>query len=195
VDETSREGEDPETKAGASADETLSVADNDNSFTQEVEFFEADDELYGEDEEEDAGRTETVDEQGRRHVRLAAPEGTDEILEQEIPRRTGLPDWAERWRVRSATGTVLTAVAFGLQQVFETERKEPAIVMETSGEPPTDLPVEADLQQLGPRQSSVTVRPWLLGNGSEEAEVDEEAGGPEDGGHQSPGASEEDGAK
>lgn len=181
MDESSREGEEHKTNAGAEADKTLSPwADNEDSFTQEVEFFEADEELYGEEGEEGAGRTETFDEQGRRHVRLAAPEGTEEILEQEIPRRTGLPDWAERWRVRSAAGTVLSAVAFGLQQVFETERKEPAIVMETSGEPPTDLPVEAQLEQLGPRQSSVTVRPWLLGNGSEETQVDEETGPPGD---------------
>lgn len=130
-----------------------------------------------EDADEDTGRVETVDEQGRRHVRLAAPEGTEEILEREAPRRTGLPDWAERWRVRSAAGTVLTAVAFGLQQVFEEERKEPAIIMETSGEPPTDLPVEAQLEQLGPRQSSVTVRPWLLGPGGQGAATGEEPGG------------------
>jgi hypothetical protein len=68
----------------------------------------------------------------------------------------------ERWRQRSATGAVLTAFAFGLQQALETEKKEPAIIMVTSGEPPTDLPVEAQLEQLGPRQSSVKVRTWLL---------------------------------
>ncbi len=115
------------------------------------------------DEYEDGEPTETVDEQGRRHVRRAAPEGTDELLEKAAPRHTGLPDSAERWRVRSATGTVLTAFAMGLQQVFEPERNQPAIVMETSGEPPEDLPVEAELAQLGPRQSSITVRSWLLG--------------------------------
>ncbi len=119
-----------------------------------------DDEL---DYDDEAGPTETVDEQGRRHVRRAAPEGTDELLEKEAPRHTGLPDGAERWRMRSATGTVLTAFAMGLQQVFEPERNQPAIVMETSGEPPEDLPVEAELAQLGPRQSSITVRSWLLG--------------------------------
>ncbi|MGH9104287.1 MAG: hypothetical protein ACRDZX_00320 [Acidimicrobiales bacterium] len=107
---------------------------------------------------------ETIDEAGRRHIRRAAPEGTEEILESEVPRHTGLPDRAERWRMRSATGTVLSAVAFGLQEVFEPERNQPAIVMETSGDPPKDLPVEAQLRQLGPRQSSVTVRSWLLGN-------------------------------
>jgi len=106
---------------------------------------------------------EYVDELGRRHVRRAAPAGTDEMLENEAPRVTGLPDRVEKWLRNSATGAVFTAFAFGLQQVFEPERKEAAIVMQTSGDPPKDLPVEAQLEQLGPRQSSVTVRRWLLG--------------------------------
>jgi len=123
----------------------------------------ADDEFFDDDTFEDGEAAEYVDELGRRHVRRAAPEGTEELLENEAPRRTGLPDSVERWRQRSATGAVLTAFAFGLQQALETEKKEPAIIMVTSGEPPTDLPVEAQLEQLGPRQSTVKVRSWLLG--------------------------------
>ena len=121
-------------------------------YVDEGEYLEDDDEVV-----------EYVDELGRRHVRRAAPAGTDEMLENEAPRVTGLPDRVEKWRRNSATGAVLTAFAFGLQQAFEPERKEPAIVMQTSGDPPKDLPVEAQLEQLGPRQSSVTVRRWLLG--------------------------------
>lgn len=150
-----------EAEAAAGAEPSLSSS----AAGDEAEGFEIDDEEFDEDED---GRLETVDDQGRRHVRLAAPEGTEEVLEKEAARRTSLPDWAERWRSRSATGSVLTAVAFGLKEVFEPERKEPAIIMETSGEPPKDLPVEANLEQLGPRQSSVTVRPWLLGAGEDE---------------------------
>ena len=123
-------------------------------------------------DDEDGEAEEYVDELGRRHVRRAAPEGTEELLENEAPRRTGLPDSVERWRQRSATGAVLTAFAFGLQQALETEKKEPAIIMVTSGDPPKDLPVEAQLEQLGPRQSSVKVRTWLLPG----ADKDEETG-------------------
>ena len=133
-------------------------------------------EAEGEDEEGEL--VETIDAQGRRHIRRAAPEGTEQILENEAPRHTGLPDRAERWRVRSATGTVLTAFAFGLKEVFEPDRNQPAIIMETSGDPPRDLPVEAQLEQLGPRQSSVMVRSWLLGNnlpGSSAEATDDEA--------------------
>jgi hypothetical protein len=126
----------------------------------------AEGELSDDDAFEDDEADEYVDALGRRHVRRAAPEGTEELLEHEAPRRTGLPDSVERWRQRSATGAVLTAFAFGLQQALETEKKEPAIIMVTSGEPPTDLPVEAQLEQLGPRQSTVKVRPWLLGEAS-----------------------------
>ncbi len=140
---------------------------------------------YVEDEslEDDDEVVEYVDELGRRHVRRAAPEGTDEMLENEAPRVTGLPDRVEKWRRNSATGAVLTAFAFGLQQAFEPERKEPAIIMQTSGDPPKDLPVEAQLEQLGPRQSSVTVRRWLLGGegqaapSSTETSEEDEAGG------------------
>ncbi|MDA8300235.1 MAG: hypothetical protein M0005_01520 [Actinomycetota bacterium] len=173
MDEVSQEGHVPEADAGRDTRSSLSPwAADEGAFTEEAEFFEVTDEEL----DEGAGeQEETFDEQGRRHVRLAAPEGTEELLEKEAARRTSLPDWAERWRSRSATGTVLTAVAFGLKEVFEPERKEPAIVMETSGEPPKDLPVEAQLEQLGPRQSSVTVRPWLLAAGDDAAAGDQAA--------------------
>lgn len=135
------------------------VAQPDPSTPEDEDYLTEEDDDF----EDDGEPLETIDEQGRRHVRRAAPEGTEEIRESEAPRHTGLPDSAERWRARSAIGGVMTAFALGLQQAFEPERNQPAIIMETSGDPPTDLPVEAQLAQLGPRQSSVTVRPWLIG--------------------------------
>ena len=75
---------------------------------------------------------------------------------------TALPGRVEAWRRRSATGAILTGFALGLQQVFEPKRDEPAVIMETSGDPPRDLPVEADFEYGRPRQSVVNVRPWLL---------------------------------
>jgi hypothetical protein len=75
---------------------------------------------------------------------------------------TALPPKIESWRRRSATGAVLTGFAFGLREVFEPERKEPAIIMEVSGEPPEDLPVEAHVDERRPDESVVTIRPWLL---------------------------------
>jgi hypothetical protein len=157
-----------ESNGGASED-LGEWTEDEATFTEDAEFFHYTDGLEDdeEDEEGEGELIETVDEFGRRHVRRAAPEGTEQILENEAPRHSGLPDSIERWRQRSATGAVLTAFAFGLQSVFEPERKEPAIVMVTSGEPPMDLPVEAQLEQLGPRQSTVTVRPWLLGDGDQ----------------------------
>jgi hypothetical protein len=38
--------------------------------------------------------------------------------------------------------------------------------METSGDPPRDLPVEADFEYGRPRQSVVQIRPWLLNEGA-----------------------------
>lgn len=88
---------------------------------------------------------------------------------------TALPPRIDSWRKRSATGAILTGFALGLQQVFEPERKEPAIVQETSGAPPRDLPVEAELEGVVGRRSVVRIRPWLLDD--DLAGVDPEADG------------------
>jgi hypothetical protein len=73
-----------------------------------------------------------------------------------------LPPRIESWRRRSATGAILTGFALGLKQVLEPQRDEPAIVMQVSGEPVRDLAVDAQLNDLQPSESVVTVRPWLL---------------------------------
>jgi hypothetical protein len=93
---------------------------------------------------------------------------------------TALPPKLEAWRKRSATGAVLTGFALGLQQAFEKEREQPAIVMQTSGDPPKDLPVEADVQHGRPRHSVVSIRPWLLSRRAKDVDADapDAAGGP-----------------
>lgn len=96
---------------------------------------------------------------------------------------TALPPKIEAWRRRSAVGAILTGFALGLQEALETRKEEPSIVLETSGEPPRDLPVEADFEYGRPRQSVVHIRPWLLPDGEPE---------PGDG---QPNAADEDGPK
>jgi hypothetical protein len=94
---------------------------------------------------------------------------------------TALPPKVEGWRRRSATGAVLTGFALGLQSVFEPKRDEPSIVLETSGDPPQDLPVEADMEYRRPRQTVVNIRPWLLDQErSDKAGPEEGPGAPED---------------
>ncbi len=103
----------------------------------------------------------------------------DELpTETEYPLRPGEDEGTagsrrEAWRKRSATGAILTGFAFGLREVLEPDRNEPAIVLETSGIPPKDLPVEADLDEVPPKQSVVRIRPWLLSRGGA-APVDDE---------------------
>jgi hypothetical protein len=75
---------------------------------------------------------------------------------------TGPPPKFEAWRRRSATGAILTGFALGLQEALEAKREEPSIVIQTSGEPPEDLPVESDFEFRRPRRSVVHIRPWLL---------------------------------
>jgi hypothetical protein len=76
---------------------------------------------------------------------------------------TGLPPRMEAWRRRSAVGAILTGFAFGLQEAIEPKRDEPVVMVQTSGAPPKDLPVEAEFEYRRPRQSVVQIRPWLLG--------------------------------
>jgi hypothetical protein len=100
---------------------------------------------------------------------------------------TALPPRVESWRRRSVTGAVLTGFAFGLREVLEPEREETAIIVQVSGEPVGDLPVEADLNERQPSESVVTVRPWLLADtpagaddvtsGTDAAQPDTGAGG------------------
>ncbi|MDA8047378.1 MAG: hypothetical protein M0Z30_19435 [Actinomycetota bacterium] len=79
---------------------------------------------------------------------------------------SALPPKLEAWRKRSAAGAILTGFALGLQEALERRKEEPSIVMETSGNPPKDLPVEAEFEYGRPRQSVVQIRPWLLPDGT-----------------------------
>jgi hypothetical protein len=90
------------------------------------------------------------------------PTDPDEPADDRL--HTALPPKVEAWRRRSATGAILTGFALGLQQAFEKEHEQPAIIMQTSGDPPRDLPVEAEVEHARPRQSVVSIRPWLLAN-------------------------------
>ncbi|HLI24105.1 MAG TPA: hypothetical protein VKU91_04060 [Acidimicrobiales bacterium] len=81
---------------------------------------------------------------------------------------TALPPRLESWRRRSAAGAILTGFAMGLKEALEPQRQEPSIVMETSGDPPGDLPVEAEVDQIRPADNVVKIRPWLLADDEED---------------------------
>lgn len=68
----------------------------------------------------------------------------------------------ERWRRRTASGALATAIALGLQQVFQPEfDTRPAIVQETSGTPyDDDDPVVVDFEPDAPEGTTVLLRPW-----------------------------------
>jgi hypothetical protein len=81
--------------------------------------------------------------------------------DQEV--RTALPPALEEWRRRSATGAILTGIAFGLRQALEEPRDDPAIVVEVPGEPPgPPQPMELHMDPDRPEETWVIVRPWLL---------------------------------
>ncbi len=86
----------------------------------------------------------------------------DSVTAEHREPSSALPPKLEAWRRRSATGAILTGLALGFQQALEAPREQPTITIETSGTPPRDLPVDADVGVLGPRHSVVSIRPWLL---------------------------------
>lgn len=101
----------------------------------------------------------------------------DRETEADAGGHTALPPRVEAWRKRSATGAILTGLALGLQEALEKEREDPAIIMQTSGAPPKDLPVESDFEFRRPRHSVVNIRPWLVEPADKpDAEEADEAG-------------------
>ena len=93
-----------------------------------------------------------------------SPENLDTAQDVAGPREpsSALPPKLEAWRRRSATGAILTGLALGFQQALEAPREQATVTIETSGTPPRDLPVDAEVEVLRPRQSIVSIRPWLL---------------------------------
>jgi hypothetical protein len=91
-----------------------------------------------------------------------------------------LPTKIESWRRRSALGAILTGFALGLKEALEPKRDEPSIVTQVSGDPVKDLPVQAELDDMRPGDSIVTIRPWLLADHPPKApdEADPAAGSP-----------------
>lgn len=87
-------------------------------------------------------------------------------------RRNDTPAPRESWRKRTATGAVLTGFALGFREALGMEPQRAAIVMEAPGDPPSDLPVEAEVDQIRPGDNVVRIRPWLLANGDPEADTD-----------------------
>jgi len=78
-------------------------------------------------------------------------------------RRNALPRRMESWRSRSATGAIATAMAMGLQQVFEPERRRPAAVAEAPSDPYNENdPVTVDYVPDDAEGTRVHVKPWLL---------------------------------
>ena len=69
----------------------------------------------------------------------------------------------ESWRTRSATGAIATALAMGLQQVFEPEKRRPAAVAEAPSDPYSDDdPITVDYLPDDAGGTRVHVKPWLL---------------------------------
>lgn len=93
------------------------------------------------------------------------PEGLGDLDEDDTGSgsRNALPRRVESWRRRSATGAIATAMAMGLQQVFEPERRKPAAMAEAPSDPYSDDdPITVDYVPDDAMATTVHVKPWLL---------------------------------
>lgn len=124
-------------------------------------------------DESDGDQTDQTDETGGTHENGAHE--TDETYETDADdlgelsedhvggRRNALPRRVESWRTRSASGAIATALAMGLQQVFEPEKRRPAAVAEAPSDPYSDNdPVTVDYTPDDAEATTVHVKPWLL---------------------------------
>jgi hypothetical protein len=94
----------------------------------------------------------------------------------ESTQHNALPPWLESWRRRSATGAVLTGIAFGVREALEPDRESPAIVVPAPGAPPGPQTLELHLDDDRPEEAWAVVRPWLVTHRSEDP-VDPGPGG------------------
>ena len=74
---------------------------------------------------------------------------------EELPRLTP-------WRQKTLGIQMLSASMFGLFEAMYGARDEPAIVIQVSGDPPGNDPIEPHLDPIKPSSSTVIVRPWLM---------------------------------
>jgi len=65
----------------------------------------------------------------------------------------------QKWVKRSATGAVLSGIAFGLQEVLQPKRELPAFVMEAPGEPEDpDAPITLHFDPDDPTKTVAVIR-------------------------------------
>jgi hypothetical protein len=89
-------------------------------------------------------------------------EDIDPAVDDTSPYRK-LPPRAEVWRKRSAAGAVLTALALGLQEALDPQKKQPSIQMQAPSDPnDPDAPLDVHVEPNQPDETVVTVRPWRL---------------------------------
>jgi len=81
-----------------------------------------------------------------------------ERARQAADNRPALPSW----RKGPVASQFLAASMIAVRDVIYGKREEPAIVIEASGDPPNDEPLDVHLDPDHPEESVVIVKPWLL---------------------------------
>lgn len=84
--------------------------------------------------------------------------------EEERRRRDAEPDRPSlpSWRKAPIATQFLAVSMLAMHDVFYGQREEPAIVIDASGDPPGDEPVDVHLDPEHPEESVVIIRPWLF---------------------------------
>ena len=66
------------------------------------------------------------------------------------------------WRSAGLGGRFVAAAMVGMAEAIYGPREKPAIVIDASGDPPGDEPLDVHLDPDRPEDSIVVIRPWLL---------------------------------
>jgi hypothetical protein len=101
--------------------------------------------------------TDDVDDRGIGDPGAADDDGTEYDGDEDDG--SGDPLRFNNWMKRSATGAVLSGIAFGLQQALEPKRELPAFVMEAPGEPEDpDAPITLHFDPDDPTKTVAVIR-------------------------------------
>jgi hypothetical protein len=67
----------------------------------------------------------------------------------------------DRWRKRSAAGVMMSGIALGLQEALTLPRQDPPFVIQASGEPDAEGPIDLQFDPDDPSSTVAVIRPWL----------------------------------
>ena len=81
------------------------------------------------------------------------------VVDEQEPPEGSDPLKFSKWMKRSATGAVMTGISIGLREALQTTKKEPAFMIEASGQPDDpDNPIQLHFDPDNPADTVAVIR-------------------------------------